>query len=84
MSKSSHNSPALTDLLDSCENTISKLQDLEGAIKGAASLLAATPENQQSISMLRLLADQVSSMWCHIDSNIDAFRETTSEGGSHE
>lgn len=84
MSNQKRNSRELTDLLDSCEITISKLQDLEAAIKGAASLLATTPENQQCLSMLRLVADQASSMWCCIDSNVDAFRESVQVGASHE
>lgn len=84
MSNPKRNSHALTDLLDSCNVTIIKLQHLENAIKGVASLLPDLPENSQSRSMLSVLAENISFMWCDIDSNLDAFRETDSGSASHE
>lgn len=84
MSNSERNSHALTDLLDSCDATITKLQHLENALKGVTSLLPDLPENSQSRSMLSVLAENISFMWCDIDSNLYAFREADSGSVSHE
>jgi hypothetical protein len=84
MSNAERTSRALTDLLDSCDATIIKLQHLERAIGGAASLCPDIPETYQCHSILRVLSEYVGHMWCDIDSNLSTFRGLAEEGNRHE